>query len=96
MRRGKLNKRSDLLTKSASQVSISDQSATALLKASENWTRVSRSRILVRSRQARIFIVRSILCSLISIINLLLDGLVCSTVGYFTRLFYFEFEIQCD
>ena len=54
----------DLLSKTVWQVFISDQLVTALLKAHENWTQVSLSHILVINRQARKFILSSILYSL--------------------------------
>ena len=56
----------------------------ALMKARENSTHVSLSRrILVISRQVCTFILSSILYFSSWIINLLLDGLVCSIVRYF-------------
>ena len=60
----KKKKKQDLLSKTVWQVFISDQLVTALLKAHENWTQVSLSHILVINRQARKFILSSILYSL--------------------------------
>ena len=48
-------KKIDLLSKQVSQVCISDQSATALMKARKTSTHVCLSRILVISRQACLF-----------------------------------------
>ena len=63
-RRTEKKKKQDLLSKPVWQVFISDQLVTALLKAHENWTQVSLSHILVINRQARKFILSSILYSL--------------------------------
>ena len=71
------------LSKLVEQVFISDQSAIALMKARENLTDVSLSRILVISRQEYTFILSSILYSSSWIINLLLNGLVCNIEEYF-------------
>ena len=65
------------------QVFISDQSATTLVKARENSTRVSLSHILIISGLAKhAHLLSSILYSSSWMINLLLDGLLHSIMGY--------------